>query len=84
MQSKAVASFWDGYNQLPSQIQRRAIKQYRLWLSDHDHPSVQFKKVGPYWSARVTNSYRAIGIKDDDTIVWFFIGSHADYDRILS
>ncbi|HEX8675403.1 MAG TPA: hypothetical protein VF710_26140 [Longimicrobium sp.] len=38
----------------------------------------------PIYSARVGRHYRALGERQvDDTIVWFWIGSHADYDRIL-
>jgi hypothetical protein len=84
MQSKAVASFWEAYRRLPAKIRKAARKQYALWLGDPNHPSVCFKKVGDYWSARVTGSYRAIGIADGDTVIWFFIGTHAEYDRILS
>jgi len=44
---------------------------------------VNFKKIGRYWSARVTNDYRALGVMTGDTVIWFWIGSHADYDRII-
>ena len=84
MESKAVASFWDSYHKLPPTIRERAHKQFQLWEKDHNHPSVRFKKGGKYWSARVTGSYRAAGRVDGDTIVWFFIGTHAEYDRLLS
>ena len=84
MKSKAVEAFWKGYGRLPVKIQRAARKQYALWLQDPHHPSVRFKKVGHYWSARVTESYRAVGIVDGDAVVWFFIGTHAEYERILS
>jgi hypothetical protein len=84
MQSRVVASFWEGYDRLPAAIQARARKQYQLWLADPSHPSVRFKKVGEYWSARVTAAYRAVGIMDGETIIWFFIGTHAEYDRLLS
>ena len=84
MKSKAVKSFWNQYRALPADIQQAARKQYRLWIQDPHHASVQFKKVGVYWSARVTSSYRAVGIMDGDTVVWFFIGTHDDYTRLLS
>jgi hypothetical protein len=83
MKSRAVASFWDDYNRLPAEIQKLANKQYKLWLTNYHHPSVRFKKVGPYWSARITDDYRAVGIMDGDAIVWFFIGTHAEYNHIL-
>ena len=84
MKSKATASFWASYQRLPHSVRRAATKQFKLWLEDHNHPSVRFKKVGKYWSARVTAGYRAAGILDGDTIIWFFIGTHSEYDRLLS
>ena len=84
MNSRAVPSFWDGFDRLPEKIQIAARKQYALWRQDPHHPSVRFKRVGEFWSARVTGSYRALGVLDGDTVVWFFIGTHAEYERLLS
>lgn len=83
MRSRAVRSFWNAYHALPESVQRTALKQYRLWLLDPRHPSLRFKRVGPFWSARVNDDYRAVGVQDDDAIIWFFIGTHADYERLL-
>jgi hypothetical protein len=83
MKSRAVESFWVGFDRLPGKIQEAAKKQYSLWLQDPKHPSLRFKKVGDYWSARVTGTYRAVGIMDGDTVIWFFIGTHAEYDHLL-
>jgi hypothetical protein len=71
MKSRAVASFWDGYNRLPPVIQALAVKQYRLWLDNPRHPSVRFKKVGVRSSARITDDYRAIGVMEGDVVIWF-------------
>jgi hypothetical protein len=83
MRSKAVKSFWDAYHELPRHIQRLADKQHRLWLQNPRHPSLRFKKVGDYWSARVNDDYRAVGVLDGDTVIWIFIGTHAEYDALL-
>ena len=83
MRSKAVKSFWDSYNQLPRHIQRLAVKQHRFWLQNPRHPSLHFKKVGDYWSARINDDYRAAGVLDGDTVIWFFIGTHAEYEALL-
>jgi len=83
MKSRVVASFWDDYNRLPNEIQKLAIKQYGLWQTNPRHHSLRFKKVGLYWSARITDDYRAVGIWDEDTIIWFFIGTHTEYNRTL-
>jgi hypothetical protein len=47
------------------------------------YPSLQFKKVGKYWSARVGWRYRALAVATDDGFLWFWIGSHADFDRLI-
>jgi hypothetical protein len=83
MQSRAALSFWEGYRLLPPEIQRAAVKQYRLWLSDHGHHSVQFKKVQDYWAARVTDHYRALGIMERETVIWFWIGPHREYEKLI-
>jgi len=83
MKSRAIGTFWDRYHVLPTDIQKIADKQYRLWIENPYHPSIHFKKVGRYWSARVTDDYRSVGIKDGDTIIWFWIGTHREYDRLL-
>jgi hypothetical protein len=56
--------------------------------SVHDpfHPSLDFKKVGrlkQFWSVRISNQYRALAVEKPDGIVWFWIGSHAEYDQLL-
>jgi hypothetical protein len=83
MKSRAIRSFWDGYHVLPKDVQKLARKQYRFWLADHSHPSVQFKKIKRFWSARVTEDFRTLGVIDGDTVIWFWIGSHAEYDKLL-
>ena len=83
MKSHATRKFWEAHRRLPRDIQRLAFKQYRLWLQDPFHPSTRFKKVGAHWSARVSEDYRAVGIMDGDTVIWYFIGAHSEYDRLL-
>jgi hypothetical protein len=69
---------------LPPPIQRLADAQFALLKSDTRHPSLHFKKVGPVWSARVGLRYRALAVEADGGFVWFWIGSHADYDRLIT
>jgi hypothetical protein len=83
MNSFTEPRFWKGYWALPVSVQRIARKQYRLWLDNPHHPSLRFKKVGRYWSARVNDDFRALAVMDGDTVTWFWIGSHDDYDQLL-
>ena len=74
------------FGKLPDRVKRAARKNYKLWKKDPDHPSLQFKRVGkkyPAYSVRVGIGWRAIGVKENDTMIWFWIGSHAQYDRVL-
>ncbi|MEL7237513.1 MAG: hypothetical protein AAGK78_01520 [Planctomycetota bacterium] len=76
--------FWRHFDHLPREIQRLAVKQYALLQEDPLHPSVQFKNVDRYWSARVSRSYRALAErKSDGTYLWFWIGPHDGYDLRL-
>jgi hypothetical protein len=81
MKSSTSATFRKQFAGLDPEVQRLARKQFRLWLDDHWHPSLHFKRVGPYWSARVDRDYRALGIENDGKIVWFYIGRHDGYER---
>jgi len=79
-------SFWKLYKKLPQNIREIAKKQYKLFASDPYHASLHFKRVHstrPIYSARITRNYRAVGILEDNIIVWFWVGSHDEYDRLL-
>ena len=87
MKSRATPRFWAAYREVPPDIREAARRAYRLFVENPRHPSLQFKKVhdrDPIYSVRVTLGYRALGLLDDDEIVWFWIGTHAGYDRILN
>ena len=86
MESKTTRQFRDALNSLPTDIQKRARATYSLFRENPNHPSLRFKKVHatePVYSARVTLDYRAVGMIQDDVIIWFWIGTHADYERLL-
>lgn len=86
MISRATARFWKSYAELPAHVQRQARAAYRLFRDDPRHPGLRFKQVHPtepVYSVRVGLTYRALGRREDpDMIVWFWIGSHAEYDRL--
>ncbi len=56
---------------------------YQLMKNDPHHPSLHLKKIGRYWSVRVGLHYRALAVEAQSDCVWFWIGSHADYDKLL-
>jgi hypothetical protein len=83
MKHFAVPSFWENYFKLPNEIQQMADKNFELLKTTPNHPSLHLKQVGKYWSVRVSKKYRAIGIDSEGNIIWFWIGSHSDYDKII-
>jgi hypothetical protein len=64
-------------------IRTLADKNYALLKENPRHPSLQLKKVGRFWSVRVGIRYRALAVEVDAGLLWFWIGSHADYDAII-
>ncbi|MDT3739140.1 MAG: hypothetical protein RO257_06510 [Candidatus Kapabacteria bacterium] len=83
MKHIAVNSFWDMFEKLPIEIQINAKKKFELLKSNPSHPSLHLKEVNEYWSIRIGIKYRALGIQKDENIIWFWIGKHNDYDKLI-
>jgi hypothetical protein len=86
MNSHTTQSFRDAFALLPSDIQKRARAAYQRFRTNPQHPGLEFKKVHrtrPVYSARVNDDYRVVGTLDGNDIVWFWIGKHEEYERLL-
>ena len=86
MNSRATRRFWQAYSSLPPNVQHLARKNYQLWLQDHQHPSLHFKKLkggSNRFSVRIGDHYRALGHLVDDTVEWVWIGTHEDYNKLI-
>lgn len=86
MKSKRTREFRERYDALPASVQRQADKAFAQFQEDSDYTGLNFKQVSsdPVWySVRVGLSYRAVCVRSDDSYIWFWIGSHADYDKLL-
>lgn len=83
MRHFASQEFWEKYRKLQDPVRELADKNFELLKSDPRHPSLRFKKIGRFFSARVGLSHRVLGIEVEGGVLWFWIGSHADYDKIL-
>lgn len=81
----AEPDFWRLFNSLTADVQQLANKNYAMLKRDPTHPSLQFKQLANMnlWSVRVGAHYRALARKHHDAFVWFWIGSHADYDDLI-
>ncbi|NJK55424.1 MAG: hypothetical protein HC939_05255 [Pleurocapsa sp. SU_5_0] len=83
MRYRATPDFWYHYRQLPDEIQSLADRCYDLLKQDSRYPSLHFKKVGQFWSVRIGIHYRALAVEENGNIAWFWIGTHAEYDKLL-
>jgi hypothetical protein len=80
----ASPDFWASYQALPSSVQHLADKAFAQLKADSKHPSLHFKKIRRFWSARVGQHYRAIGVEVPNGVLWLWIGSHSEYDRLVA
>lgn len=86
MISRTSVRFWKCYYQLSESIRKEAKKAYKLFKNDPFYPGLHFKRIHstrPVFSLRITKDCRAVGLQQDNHIIWFWIGSHSDYDLIL-
>jgi hypothetical protein len=79
----ASRSFWTAYQKLSPPIRRSADKNFALLKVDPRHSSLQLKKVGRFWSVRAGHGYRAMGVDVDEGILWIWIGTHDEYERLI-
>ena len=79
----ATPDFWRRHRGLPAAVRELADKNFELLQADPQHPSVRLKQVGKFWSARVRLHYRALARVRTEGLVWFWIGSHPEYERLL-
>jgi hypothetical protein len=87
MNSRTTRQFRGLFAKLPAHVQRQAREAYQLFRNNPRHPGLHFKQVldkPPIFSARVGIGYRAMAAQDGQTWVWFWIGSHAEYDKLLA
>ncbi len=85
MKHFAEPSFWNYYRHLPKSIQQIADKNFDLLKVDTKHPSLHLKKLPKdFWSVRVGKGYRALALEmSDGNLAWFWIGTHAEYDKLI-
>jgi hypothetical protein len=79
----ASPDFWSCYQALPADVQKLADKAFSFLKENPQHPSLHLKKVDRFWSARVGLHYRALAVEASDGLLWFWIGTHADYDKLV-
>ncbi len=80
---RVTSRFWKSFESLPEIVKNKAKEQFELLKQNPYHPSLHFKKVGKFWSVRITESYRALAIRDGNDYIWVWIGTHCDYEKII-
>ena len=84
MKSCALPEFWDCLENLPPQVQKIARKNFKLWQANPSLKSLAFKKIkSDLWSVRAGSGFRALATFEDDRFLWFWIGTHDEYERII-
>ena len=83
MRHLASPRFWALYHLLPAEVRALADKNFALLKSDPHHPSLHFKRIGKFWCVRIGARYRALATEVEEGVYWIWIGTHADYDRIV-
>lgn len=86
MNSHITEKYRKAFAELPADVQRQARQAYRIFIQNPYHPSLRFKQIHParpIYSVRIGMDYRAIGVRDVNQIIWYWIGSHADYDKLI-
>ena len=80
---RATTRFWESYGRLPEPVKKAARQNFDLLKSNHRHPSLHFKRIGKFWSARAGLHHRALAVKDGPDFVWVWIGPHEEYERLV-
>ena len=78
---RTTDNFWKRYWNMPEDTRNVADKSFQLLKENPRHPSLQFKKVGSFWSARVGQAHRSLAIEDGNDYIWVWIGSHDEYEN---
>ncbi len=83
MRHFARPGFWEAYERLPEPVRKLGAKNFALLKQNPQHPSLKFKRVARYWSVRVGRHYSALAVDAGNDLLWFWIGTHADYDAMV-
>lgn len=87
MKSRTTARFRRALGSLPARVQRDAKLAYQRFRDDPSRSGLDFKLVNPSrrrYSVRIGIHYRALAIRDGDELVWYWIGPHDEYERLIS
>jgi hypothetical protein len=80
MKSHATPRFWRLFHDLPLDVQRLAVKNFRLWRGSPHHPSLRYRRLEGHENlvtVRIGDHYRGLGLLEAGSVEWMWIGTHA-------
>lgn len=81
---RAMRGFWVALSELSEDVQKLAAAAYLEWTNDPRATGVRFKHVaGNIYSARIGKNHRALCYLEGGIFYWYWVGTHADYERKL-
>jgi hypothetical protein len=86
LRGRTTAAFWAAFRQFPEERRRLAEAAYRVWREDPFHPSLHFKSIAGgsgLVSARVGRRWRVLGVREGEAVIWFWIGPHHEYEKLI-
>ena len=86
MNSHVTNKFRKAFAELPADICKQARNSFKLFINNPNHPSLRFKLIYParlIYSVRIALHNRAVGVREEDVIIWFWIGSHTEYEKLI-
>ncbi len=83
MTHRTSVGFWELYKKLPAEAQALANRSFVMIKNNPHHPSLHHKKVGKFWSVRIGLHFRALAVEEGADLIWFWIGTHAEYDQLV-
>ena len=86
LKSVATRRFWELFRALPSEVQSLAVKNYQVWRRNPHHPSLRFRRLQgseDRFSIPVGDHCRALGKLSGGKVIWVWIGTHSEYDRVV-
>jgi hypothetical protein len=84
--SQITDDFGGGFARLPDSVTTQARRANRLWRQNPFHPSLHFKRIHGHealYAMRIGLGWRALGLLENDTITWFWIGSLSEYNHLI-
>jgi len=81
-------SFNECFVRLPAEVQRAATVNYNKLLANPQAVGLKIMPQTPgsfqIYSAQIGRAYRALAIKVSSYYIWYWIGSHEDYNNVKS